>query len=42
MALLLDPDLVASVVMEAEAETRKGDAGVKAIGVNPVGPVASV
>jgi hypothetical protein len=32
----LDPSLVASVLMEAGAETRKGDAGVKAIGVNPV------
>ena len=37
LALGLDPDLVASVMMEAGAETRKGDAGVKAIGVSPVG-----
>src|SRR3954471_7508313 len=36
MRLDLDPALVASVMMEAGAETRKGDAGVKAIGVNPV------
>jgi AraC-like DNA-binding protein len=36
LRLDLDPDLVASV-MEAEAATRKGDADVKAIGVNPVG-----
>src|SRR5687768_6905449 len=36
MRLDLDPSLVASVMMEAGAETRKGDAGVKAIGVNPV------
>ena len=37
LTLSLDPDLVASVMMEAEAVTRKGGAGVKAIGVNPVG-----
>src|SRR5215213_3856260 len=37
LTLNLDPDLVASVMLEAEAVTRKGDAGVKAIGVNPVG-----
>src|SRR5215213_1537132 len=36
MRLDLDPTLVASVLMEAGAETRKGDAGVKAIGVSPV------
>jgi AraC-like DNA-binding protein len=36
MRLNLDPALVASVMMEAGAETRKGDANVKAIGVNPV------
>lgn len=36
MRLDLDPALVASVMMEAGAETRKGDASVKAIGVNPV------
>ena len=36
MRLDLDPALVASVMMEARAETRKGDAGIKAIGVNPV------
>jgi AraC-like DNA-binding protein len=36
MRLNLDPALVASVMMEADAETRKGDASVKAIGVNPV------
>jgi AraC-like DNA-binding protein len=34
--LNLDPTLVASVMMEAGAETRKGDAGVKAIDVSPV------
>lgn len=37
LALNLDPDLVASVMMEAGAERGKGDAGVKAIGVSPVG-----
>jgi AraC-like DNA-binding protein len=37
LRLELDPDLVASVMMEAEAVTRKGDADVKAIGVSPVG-----
>lgn len=36
MRLDLDPALVASVMVEAGAETRKGDASVKAIGVNPV------
>jgi hypothetical protein len=36
MRLDLDPVLVASVMMEAGVETRKGDASVKAIGVNPV------
>ncbi|MCM3903263.1 MAG: AraC family transcriptional regulator [Pyrinomonadaceae bacterium] len=32
----LAPALVTSVMMEAGADTRKGDASVKAIGVNPV------
>jgi len=36
MRLNLDPALVASVMMEAGFETRKGDASIKAIGVNPV------
>jgi AraC-like DNA-binding protein len=36
LRLNLDPALVASVMMEAGAETRKGDASVKAIGVNHV------
>ena len=36
MRLDLDPALVASVMMEAGAETRKGDASIKAIGVNTV------
>lgn len=36
MRLNLDPALVASVMMEAGTETRKGDASAKAIGVNPV------
>lgn len=36
LRLDLDPALVASVMMEAGAEIRKGDAGVKAIAVNPV------
>jgi AraC-like DNA-binding protein len=36
MRLDLDPTLVASVMMEAGAETRKGDASIKAIGVNSV------
>lgn len=36
MRLDLDPALVASVMMEAGVETRKGDASTKAIGVNPV------
>lgn len=36
LRLDLDPALVASVMMEVGAETRKGDSGVKAMGVNPV------
>jgi AraC-like DNA-binding protein len=36
LRLNLDPALVASVMMEAGAETRKGDASVKAIGVNSI------
>jgi AraC-like DNA-binding protein len=36
MRLDLDPALVASVMMEAGAGTRKGDASIKAIGVNPI------
>lgn len=36
LRLNLDPTLVASVMMEAGAETRKGDASIRAIGVNPV------
>ncbi|MET0645041.1 MAG: AraC family transcriptional regulator, partial [Pyrinomonadaceae bacterium] len=36
MRLDLDPTLVAAVMMEAGAETRKGDASVKAIGVNTI------
>jgi AraC-like DNA-binding protein len=36
LRLDLDPALVASVMMEAGTDTRKGDATVKAIGVNPV------
>jgi AraC-like DNA-binding protein len=36
MRLDLEPSLVASVMMEAGAETRKGDASVKAIGVNTI------
>ena len=36
LRLDLDPALVASVMMEAGAETRKGDASVKAIGVNTI------
>ena len=36
LRLDLEPSLVASVMMEAGAETRKGDASVKAIGVNLV------
>lgn len=36
MRLDLDPTLVASVMMEAGAETRKGEASVKAIGVNTI------
>jgi AraC-like DNA-binding protein len=36
LRLNLDPALVASIMMEAGAETRKGDASIKAIGVNPV------
>ena len=34
--LNLDPSLVASVIMESGFETKKGDASVKAIGVNSV------
>ena len=36
LRLNLNPALVASVMMEAGIETRKGDASIKAIGVNPV------
>ncbi len=36
LRLDLDPAIVASVMMEAGAETRKGDASIKAIGVNLV------
>lgn len=36
LRLNLDPALVAEVMMEAGAETRKGDASVKGIGVNTV------
>jgi AraC-like DNA-binding protein len=36
MRLDLDPSLVASVMMEAGAETRKGHASIKAIGVNTI------
>jgi AraC-like DNA-binding protein len=36
LRLSLDPAFVASVMLEAGAETRKGDASIKAIGVNPV------
>ena len=36
LRLDLDPALVASVMVEAGAETRKGDASVKAIGVNTI------
>lgn len=36
LRLNLDPSLVASVMMESGFETKKGDAGVKAIGVSPV------
>jgi AraC-like DNA-binding protein len=36
LRLDLDPTLVASLLMESGFETKKGDAGVKAIGVNPV------
>ncbi len=36
LRLTLDPTLVASVLMESGFEPRKGDADVKAIGVNPV------
>jgi AraC-like DNA-binding protein len=36
MRLDFDPAIVASVMMEAGPETRKGDASIKAIGVNPV------
>jgi len=36
LRLNLDPSLVASVMMESGFETKKGDAGVKAISVSPV------
>jgi AraC-like DNA-binding protein len=36
LRLNLDPSLVASVMMESGFETKKGDAGAKAIGVSPV------
>ncbi len=36
--LNLDPSLVASVVMEAAPERRKGDASIKAIAVSPTDP----
>jgi AraC-type DNA-binding domain-containing proteins len=36
LRLNLDPNLVASVLMESGFETKKGDAGVKAIGVSPI------
>ena len=36
LRLNLDPALVTSVMMEAGIETRKGDASIKAIGVNAV------
>jgi AraC-like DNA-binding protein len=36
LRLNLDQAIVASVMMEAGAQTRKGDASIKAIGVNPV------
>lgn len=36
LRLDLDPALVASVMMEAGFETKKGDAGVKAIDVSPI------
>src|SRR6185295_6720870 len=38
LRLDLAPALVTSVVMEAGVDIRKGDASVKAIGVNPVDP----
>ena len=38
LRLDLAPALVASVMMEAGAQTRKGDASIKAIGVNSVDP----
>jgi len=36
LRLRLDPSLVASIMVEAGAETRKGDARVKAVDVSPV------
>jgi AraC-like DNA-binding protein len=36
LRLNLDPTIVTSVMMEAGVETRKGDASIKAIGVNSV------
>src|SRR6266576_2961762 len=36
LRLNLDPAIVTSVMMEADVETRKGDASIKAIGVNAV------
>jgi len=36
LRLDLDPAIVTSVIMESGAETRKGDASIKAIGVNAV------
>jgi AraC-like DNA-binding protein len=36
LRLNLDPTIVTSVLMEANVETRKGDASIKAIGVNAV------
>jgi len=36
LRLNLDPSLVASVMMESSFETKKGDAGVKAISISPV------
>jgi hypothetical protein len=39
LTLNLDPDLVASVMLEAEAMMRRGDADVKAIGVTSMSPL---
>ena len=36
LRLNLDPAIVASVMMETSTDTRKGDASIKAIGVNPI------